>query len=263
VTTDRAVEDAAERILTAATTGMPCLPVRDLIGSDDLARAYAVQRAVVRSRLDGGAVVVGRKIGLTSKAVQQQLGVDQPDLGVLFADTAYADGDTVPFHKLMQPRVEAEVAFVLRNDLPDENIEREQAVDAVEYAVAALEIADSRIADWDITFGDTVADNASAGAFVLGRERVPLRSLVPKAVEMTMTVTGQPESTGTGAACLGDPLVALHWLAQRAARLGDPLRAGDVVLSGALGPMRPVLPGTTATTHITGLGTVTVHIGEE
>lgn len=257
------VAAAADRLTEAARSGVPCPPVRDLIGSDDLAAAYAVQGEVVRGRLAAGARVVGRKIGLTSPAVQQQLGVDQPDFGVLFDDMAYAGGDTIPLDAVLQPRVEAEVAFALVHDLADGTLEIDQVRAAVAYAVPALEVCGSRIAGWDISFGDTVADNASSGAFVLGPTRTPLDAVEPRDVEMTMSVDGQVVSTGSGSACLGDPLHALQWLARQARDLGDPLRAGQVVLSGALGPMRPVHPGARVTATITGLGTVTATFSEE
>jgi len=257
------VIEAANRLAAAAATCIACPPVRDLIGSDDVAAAYAVQSEVTRRRLTSGARVVGRKIGLTSPAVQAQLGVDQPDFGTLFEDMQYDDGDTVPFARLLQPRIEAEVAFVLTADLAEGELDLDQVAAAVDYAVAAMEVADSRVANWDISFGDTVADNASAGVYVLGTERKTLDEVATPDVAMTMTVSGQEVSTGTGAACLGDPLLALQWLARTARDLGDPLRAGQVILSGALGPMRPVVPGATATATITGLGSVTVHFTEE
>ena len=194
-------------------------------------------------RLAAGATVVGRKIGLTSPAVQQQLGVDQPDFGILFDDMAYPDGATLPVDAVLQPRVEAEVAFVLKADLADGPLDAAQVRAAVDYAVAALEVCGSRIAGWDISFGDTVADNASAGAYVLGTERKTLEEFVPRDVEMSMAIDGDEVSTGNGAACLGDPINALVWLARQARDLGEPLRAGQVVLSGALGPMRPIEPG--------------------
>ncbi|MFD1506236.1 2-keto-4-pentenoate hydratase [Georgenia yuyongxinii] len=236
--------------------------MRDLIGSSDLAAAYAVQDAIAAWRTAEGAVVVGRKIGLTSTAVQEQLGVDQPDLGILFEDTQYADGETVPSSRLMQPRAEAEIAFVLKEDLADGDLGLDQVAAAVDYAVAAIEVADSRVAGWDITFADTVADNASSGVYVLGNERKTLDEFTPRDVEMTMTVTGQEVSTGSGAACLGDPLVAVQWLALKARDFGQPLRAGQVILSGALGPMRAVAPGATATATIAALGSVTLHFTE-
>lgn len=263
MTGNEVVEAAAERLIRAAATRQTCPPVRDLIGADDLATAYAVQGVIAAKRLSEGAVVVGRKIGLTSKAVQEQLGVDQPDFGILFADIQYADGATVPYSRLMQPRAEAEIAFLLGKDLATGDLALSQVAAAVDYAVAAIEVADSRIAGWDITFADTVADNASSGVYVLGNERKSLDDFAPKDVEMTMTVTGQEDSTGTGTACLGDPLLALQWLAVKARELGSPLRAGQVILSGALGPMRAVTPGATATATITGLGSVTLHFTQE
>ncbi len=258
-----AVDAAADRLRAAAADARPCPPVRDLIGATDISAAYAVQQQVNQDRIDAGARVVGRKIGLTSTVVQQQLGVDQPDLGVLFEDMEYADGARVADPRLLQPKVEGEIAFVLGSDLADGELEIEQVAAAVAYAVAAIEVVDSRIAGWDITFGDTVADNASAGGYVLGAERRTLAEFTPRDAAMTMTVTGQDDSTGTGTDCLGDPLLALQWLARQARDLGDPLRAGQVVLSGALGPMRPATPGAEAVVTISGLGSVSLTFAEE
>ncbi|WP_370416596.1 2-keto-4-pentenoate hydratase [Streptomyces fradiae] len=249
---------AAARLRAAAATGTPAAPVRDLIGRDDVRAAYAVQRLLTAERIASGATVTGRKIGLTSAAVQQQLGVDQPDFGFLFDDMAHADGSVVPSDAVLQPRVEAEIAFVLGADLAEGPLDAAQVRAAVDHAVAAIEICGSRVADWDISFGDTVADNASAGAYVLGTRRVPLTAFDPVAAEMTLTIDGETVSTGNGAACLGDPVDAVVWLARQARDLGEPLRAGQVVLSGALGPMRPVTPGAAVRATVTGLGTVSV-----
>lgn len=261
-TTLDGVAVAATRLHDAATSQQPCPPVRDVIGRDDLQAAYAVQRRNADARIAAGATVVGRKIGLTSPAVQAQLGVDQPDFGILFADMAHPNGAEVPADAVMQPRVEAEVAFVLKADLADGDLDDEQVRAAVDYAVAALEVCGSRIAGWDISFGDTVADNASAGAYVIGTEKKTLEEVVPRDVEMSMTVDGEEVSTGNGAACLGDPINALVWLARQARDLGEPLRAGQVVLSGALGPMKPIEPGAQVQAHITGLGSVSMSLGE-
>jgi 2-keto-4-pentenoate hydratase len=257
-----ATERAAARLTEAALSRVPCPPVRDLIAQDEDA-AYAVQSAGIARRVASGARVVGRKIGLTSPAVQQQLGVDRPDFGVLLDEMAHANGTAVPIELFLQPRVEAEVAFVLSEDLAEGDLELDQIRAAVDHVVAALEICDSRILDWDITFGDTVADNASAGGFVLGTERRTLDEIEPRAVTMSMTATGEEDSAGTGAACLGDPLLALQWLARRARDLGEPLRAGQVILGGALGPMRRVNPGAAVTASITGLGTVSCTFTKE
>jgi 2-keto-4-pentenoate hydratase len=260
-----AVVEAADRLREAATSQQPCPPVRDLIGRDDLHAAYAVQRHNAGLRVAAGATIVGWKIGLTSPAVQRQLGVDQPDFGILFDDMACPDGAYLPVDAVLQPRVEAEVAFVLKTDLADGPLDAAEARAAVDYAAAALEVCGSRIAGWDISFADTVADNASAGAYVLGTEKRTLEEFSPRDVEMSMAVDGEEVSTGTGAACLGDPLNALVWLARQARDLGEPLRAGQVVLSGALGPMRPIEPGARVQASITGLGSVSLslaHTGE-
>ena len=250
------VAEAVERLQVAAARRVPCRPVRDLIGADDLELAYAVQQRIAGSRLAAGAQVVGRKIGLTSPAVQRQLGVDRPDFGVLFDDMDVSALDVVPSDRLLQPKAEAEVAFVLRDDLADGPLDAAQVRAAVGSAAAALEIVDSRIVGWDITFGDTVADNASSGLFVLGQERLSLEEFEPVTATMQMFLDDELVSEGDGAACLGDPLLALAWLARTAREVGDPLRAGEVVLSGALGPMVATPPGSRVRAEITGLGTV-------
>jgi 2-keto-4-pentenoate hydratase len=251
------VTDACTRLREAQESGDPCAPVRDLVGGDAEA-AYAVQHATIARRVAEGATVVGRKVGLTSPAVQAQLGVDQPDFGILLDDMAVPDGDTVAVAGLLQPRIEAEVAFVLGADLVDGDLSDEQVRAAVAAAVPALEIVDSRIAGWDITFADTVADNGSSALFVLGSTSRTLDEVEPVEVEMSMSRNGEVVSTGNGAACLGDPLHALAWLARTARDLGDPLRAGQVVLSGALGPMVAVEAGTRFVAEVSGLGSVSV-----
>ncbi|CAN5647460.1 fumarylacetoacetate hydrolase family protein [soil metagenome] len=220
--------------------------------------AYAVQRAGIARRLESGATVVGRQVGLTSPAVQAQLGVDQPDLGMLLDDMAVADGATVSAAGLLQPKIEAEVAFVLGTDLADGDLDGAQVRAAVARVVPALEIVDSRIAGWDITFADTVADNGSSALYVLGREALTLDDVEPVEVQMVLARNGEVVSTGSGAACLGDPLVALTWLARAARDFGEPLLAGQVILSGALGPMLAVTAGDTFEARIAGLGTVSV-----
>ncbi|MEU9742630.1 fumarylacetoacetate hydrolase family protein [Micromonospora chersina] len=250
------VAAAYRRLRTAARTGTPCPPVRHLIGPDDETLAYAVQRRLTEARIRDGGRPIGRKVGLTSAAVQRQLGVDRPDFGMLFDDMACPQAAPIRLDRLLQPRVEAEIAFVLADDLTDPRVTAATVRKWVAYAQAALEIVDSRIAGWDISFADTVADNGSSGLFVLGADQVPLDAVEPAAVQMTMTVNDVPASAGSGEACLGDPLEALAWLARTALSHGDPLRAGDVVLSGALGPMVPVTHATHVRAHLTGLGSV-------
>jgi 2-keto-4-pentenoate hydratase len=252
---DSVIAEAADRLATAASTGATCAPVRDLIGPDDIIAAYRIQQKFNRLRAHGTAAV-GRKIGATSEAVQVQLGVNQPDFGVLYADMQYSDGDVIPMDRLLQPRAEAEVAFVLGADLAEGPLDVAQCRAAVAYAVPAIEIVDSRITDWDISFADTVADNASSGLYVLGTQRHTLEEFEPADVIMGLKVDGELVSLGDGGACLGDPLKALAWLADRAREFGDPLAAGQVILSGSLGPISPIRPGSTVQTTIRPLGTV-------
>jgi 2-keto-4-pentenoate hydratase len=259
-----AISAAVERLATAQETRVPCAAVRDLIGTDDLAAAYAVQQGLVQQRLRRGATVVGRKIGATSEAVQNQLGVDQPDFGYLLDDMDVSADDPISMRTLVQPRVEAEVAFLLARDvdLDEDDITLESVRDCVEVALPALEIVDSRIENWDIGFTDTVADNASSGLYVVGRDGRKLDELEPRDVEMTLTVNGEVRSSGNGAACLGDPLEALRWLAVQCRRFDDPLRAGQVVLSGALGPFVPFAPGDRVEASISGFTPLTAHFEE-
>jgi 2-keto-4-pentenoate hydratase len=258
-----AISAAAQRLQAAQRSLTPSDPVRDLIGSDDIGAAYAVQQVVIEDRVARGASLVGRKIGLTSAAVQRQIGVSQPDFGVLLDDMRYGDGDELPADRLLQPRAEAEIAFVLGTDILDADVSLEILKQSVEYACPAIEVVDSRVRDWDIAITDTVADNASSGLFVLGDQRADLSEFEPRDVTMTMSVDGQELSSGSGEACLGDPLAALRWLAQTAIQFGSPLRAGDIVLSGALGPLVTVAAGQTITAHIKPLGTVTATFAKE
>ena len=256
---------AAQRLTDAARSRIPCAPIRELLGEADpdeqVRFGYAVQRILTDGALAAGRRIVGAKIGLTSAAVQQQLGVDRPDFGVLFEDMARREDERIDLADLMQPKIEAEVAFVLGADLDVDELSLDVVRGAVSHAVAALEIVGSRIANWDIRLVDTIADNASSGVFVLGAQRVPLDELDLPAAAMTMTVAGEVVSKGVGAACLGDPCAALLWLARTAREFGTPLRAGDVVLSGALGPMVPVSADTVYEAVIDGLGTVRAGFG--
>lgn len=249
-------EAAAERLLDAARRKQPCRPVRELLVDGGLDDGYEVQK-IVHARGSAGRRRVGRKIGLTSPAVQRQMGVDTPDFGVLFADMAYGDSQPIPFGDLLQPRVEAEVAFVLGEDLPDGAVTGPEVLRAIEFVLPAIEVVDSRIQDWDISIFDTVADNASSGLFVTGGAPRSLRDIDDlRASEMTLTVGGEVVSSGNGAACLGHPLNAVVWLANVVAARGEPLRAGEVLLSGSLGPLVTVEPDATYDAHISGLGSV-------
>ncbi|GAA3130356.1 2-keto-4-pentenoate hydratase [Streptosporangium carneum] len=253
--TDVLVE-AADQLLEAARSGKPCSPVRQALPVRTAETGYAVQEINTRRALHEGRRLVGRKIGLTSQAVQRQLGVDQPDFGMLFADMAYPDGLPIPTERFLQPRAEAEIALVLKADLVGGPFTVADVIRAVDFALPAIEIVDSRIAGWDITLVDTIADNASSGAFVLGNTPVDLRGLDLRLAGMTMTRGGQEASTGLGASCLGHPLNAAVWLANALGAKDFPLLAGDVVLTGALGPVVPVEAGDVFEAHFEGVGSV-------
>ena len=249
----------ADLLRTAEEQRVPCAPLRERIlaaagEGDPVACAYAVQQHNARRRIDAGARVVGRKIGLTSDAVQKQLGVDSPDFGILFADMAFGDGEEIPLARTLQPKVEAEITLVLERDLTHERNTFADLVSATAYALPAIEVVGSRIENWNIRLLDTVADNASSGAFVLGSRPVRLERLDLAGCAMTMERRGETVSSGSGAACLANPLNAAVWLADMMVRVGTPLRAGDVLLTGALGPMVAVAPGDRFTARIDGLG---------
>lgn len=237
----------------------PVPPVREAIGAldgDPIENAYRVQQINTKRQVEAGARVVGRKIGLTSRAVQVQLGVAQPDFGMLFDHMAYSDGEDIPFALTQQPKVEAEIVLVLERDLLNERHTVADILRATAYALPAIEVVGSRIENWDIRLADTVADNASSGLFVLGSRPVTLDAFDIVGCGMVMELGGDQVSVGAGAACLGNPLNAAIWLANTMVRVGAPLRAGDIIMTGALGPMVAVRPGDVFAAHIQGLGAV-------
>jgi 2-keto-4-pentenoate hydratase len=255
--TDVALQAAALALRAARADRRPIAPISASHGIAGLEAAYAVAEINTLARLlEPGRRIVGKKVGLTSKAVQQQLGVDQPDFGVLFDDMEILDGDDAAMARLIQPKVEAEVAFVMGRDLAGELPTWGEFLNAVACALPAIEIVDSAIADWKISLVDTVADNASCGLYVLGNQPVSPGALDLAAIGMQMRVNGRTVSVGTGAACLGHPLRAAYWLARTMARRGQSLRAGEVILSGALGPMVPVQAGDLVQVELGALGRV-------
>lgn len=249
-------EDIANRIDASYRSGAPCPPIRDMLPAGDTVAAYAVQEINTRRWLKQGRRLVGRKIGLTSVAVQKQLGVDQPDFGMLFADMAVCDGEPVPPGRVLQAKAEAEIAFVLERDLDIEQPTVADLIRAIAYALPAIEIVGSRIANWDIRLVDTIADNASSGMFVLGNTPHRLDGLDLRESAMTMERAGVEVSRGSGADCLGHPLNATLWLARKMVEVGRPLAAGDIIMSGALGPMVNANPGDVFEARIAGLGSV-------
>ncbi|MBI1292471.1 2-keto-4-pentenoate hydratase [bacterium] len=235
--------EAVAHELRAAYSNGSIPPLRSVFGPTDEEAAYAVQECNTAFWQGEGRRIVGRKIGLTSQAVQKQLGVTQPDYGVLFDDMLVANHGGLSADRLLQPKAEAEIALVLAEDLDDPDADEMRVLSSTRHAVAALEIVDSRIADWKITFADTVADNASSAAFVLGDIEIDPRTLRLADCRVELRKNGADPVKGVGSACMGDPLRAAAWLASMLARRGAPLRAGDIVLTGALAPMIALQPG--------------------
>jgi 2-keto-4-pentenoate hydratase len=252
----------AER-LRSAYGGGPVPPLRDGLHPTDASGAYAVQAINTSHWRAAGRSVTGWKVGLTARAVQIQLGVDQPDFGVLFDDMAIIDGGVLDPSSVLQPKAEAEIALVLGRDLVGDDLDIDDIAQATDHAVAAIEIVDSRIADWKITFADTVADNGSAAFYVLGGERRRLEGLDLYTCGMALEVNGVLASLGAGAACLGHPLNAAAWLARTLRDRGERLRAGDVILTGALGPMVTLNRGDRVEAKIGGIGSAAFRFGSE
>lgn len=249
----REVDIAAEVLRNASEFKIACSPIREIIGDSDLNQAYQVQQINIARRIENGAKVVGKKIGLTSFAVQKQLGVDQPDYGILLDNMEIPHEGNIAFEELMQPKAEAEIAFVLKESLTG-NITMDQLKQAIDYAVISIEVVGSRVENWNIRITDTIADNASASHFVLGNKKVSLNDIDLVNCKMTMSKNGEIASEGVGSACMDNPLNAALWLAQVMSDNNTPLLKGEVLLSGALGPMVNLSKGDVVEAEIESLG---------
>ena len=256
---ETSIQRAAQSLFEAAILKKACDPVREFIGSSDVDAAYQVQKINIDKRLQAGERITGKKIGLTSFAVQKQLGVDQPDYGILFKSMEVDSTGVLAFDSLMQPKAEAEIAFVMGKDL-DQEATMEDLIHAIDYAVAAIEIVGSRVADWNIRITDTIADNASASHYILGNVHKSIEEIDLEHCKMRMSRNGKIASEGSGTACMGNPLNAALWLANMMVKQGNPLRKGEILLSGALGPMVPMEKGDTFEASIEGLGSVQLTI---
>lgn len=254
---------ALDLLTNAIKKNKPCTPVRHILGEDNIQGAYDVQAALNKHRVNNGAKVIGAKIGLTSKAVQQQLGVDQPDYGVLFNDMKVENGGTIEWADLMQPKAEAEVAFEIQQDLTGHPISRVKLIGSIKAAFVSIEIVGSRIKDWDIQITDTIADNASSSHFVIGDRPAMLTEVDLQRARMEMRKNGEVVSKGITADCLDSPINALLWLANKMDELGSPIKKGDIILSGALGPMVDLKPGDKLEATIDGLGSCSFRVGKK
>jgi 2-oxopent-4-enoate/cis-2-oxohex-4-enoate hydratase len=258
------IESKASALFDALRLRSAIAPLTDEYPDMSIEDAYAIQLAFIEHRLEAdGSRIVGRKIGATSKPVQNMLGVHQPDFGHLLSSMMFADGDTLPTERFISPRAEGEIAFVLGRDLAGPGITVADVLHATDYVVACFEIVDSRIRDWKIRIQDTVADNASAGAFVLGSARIDPRTVDLALTGMTIEKNGEIVGTGAGAAALGHPLNAVAWLANTLGQFGIVMKAGETILSGALSALVPVTAGDHLRVRLGGIGSVDVTFGRE
>lgn len=248
----------AESLREAERTRVPVGPLTAEVPDLSVEDAYRIQQVNVHARKAAGGLVRGRKVGLTSVAMQQQLGVDEPDFGAIFAEMIVEEGDGVPVSELIQPRIEAEIAFVMAEELKGPGVSAADALGAVAGALPALEIIDSRVAEWKIKLPDTIADNASSARVVCGGRLTQLDEIEDlRLVGMALSRNGEIAATGAGAAVLGNPIRCVAWLANKLGEFGVPLRAGDLVLAGALHAALLVTAGDTVTAQFSELGSVT------
>lgn len=254
------IQQLGDELFDALRARRPIAPLTEREASIEIDDAYHISLRMLRRREAEGEKVVGKKIGVTSRAVQDMLGVHQPDFGFL-TDVMYVEaGSSVSLakHKLIQPRAEGEIAFMLKKDLHGPGITEDDVLDATEYVSPCFEIVDSRIIDWKIKIQDTVADNASCGVYVVGADRIDPRSLDLAAVEMNITKNGEPIASGLGSAVQGHPATAVAWLANTLGRFDIPLLAGEVILSGSLAPLLPVTPGDEFHMTLDGIGSTSI-----
>lgn len=253
------IQDFAAQLAQAEATKVGIDPL--VVSDPDLTvdEAYYIQLENIKKKLEAGQKIVGKKIGLTSVAVQKMLGVDEPDYGHLLDTMVVENGGTIDTKDMLQPKVEGEIAFILKQDLKGPNVTAVDVIQATDYVVPALEIVDSRIQDWKISLRDTVSDNASSGLYVLGGKPTKLEDIDLELVGMALYQNGEVANTGVGAAALGNPVTCVAWLANRLADYDITLKAGEVILSGALSGMVVANPGDNFTARFAHLGQVSVN----
>lgn len=255
---DSLLQEISVELYNALRKAEAVAPLTERFPALTIEDAYGIQQRLMALRLDAGERVVGKKIGVTSQAVMNLLGVGQPDFGILTDAMVVNSGEAIATSSLIQPKAEGELAFVLKHDLKGPGITVADVLRATEGVMVCFEIVDSRIQDWKIKIQDTVADNASCGVFVLSDRLVPLQDVDLLHCGMVLEKNGEIVATGAGAATMGSPAVAVAWLANTLGRLGLPLKAGEVILSGSLGPMIPVKAGDNLRVSIGGVGSCSV-----
>jgi 2-keto-4-pentenoate hydratase len=263
IVTDEQAKAFADDLYDARRDRVPIDPFTESMPDLGMLDGYAIQEHLVARLVADGEVICGYKLGLTSAAMQQLLGVDRPDFGPVFASTVYRDGVEIPVDRFIAPRIEAEIGVILAEDLRGPHCTPADARSATRGLVASLEIVDSRIKDWRIKLADTVADLASNGAIALSSDVIPIEGFDPKLLGMVFTRNGEVIATGAGAAALGDPLAAVAWLANTLAPMGVVLPAGSVIMTGALHAMVPVEPGDVFRADFDRLGPITIRMAKE
>ncbi len=256
--TDEQIHHCGDALYAAWQTRQPIAPLREQVPEITIADAYRIQERFVARRVAAGETIIGKKIGATSKPVQEFLGVYQPDFGMLLSGMVYEEGDTIPLDTLIQPKAEAELAFVLKADLKGPGITAMDVIRATDYVLPCFEIVDSRISAWNIKIQDTVADNASCGVYVLGKTKGDPRQLDITLAGMVLEKNGELFSTGCGAAVQGSPANAVAWLANTLGELGIPFKAGEIILSGSQSALVPVVDGDELVCTVGGLGSCRV-----
>ncbi|WP_419888286.1 2-keto-4-pentenoate hydratase [Neobacillus niacini] len=253
------IEKFAAQLIEAEQTRVGIDPLTTSDPEISIDEAYYIQLQNIKKKLVEGQKIVGKKIGLTSVAVQKMLGVDEPDYGHLLDSMVVENGGTIDIKTMLQPKIEGEIAFILKKDLKGPNVTVLDVIQATDYVVPALEIVDSRVQDWKIKLQDTVADNASSGLVVLGGKPTKIEDIDLELIGMVLMQNGEVANTGVGAAALGNPATCVAWLANRLADYGIPLKAGEVILSGALSSMVVAKPGDNFTARFAHLGQVSVN----
>lgn len=260
---EQTIKMHGDALYDALIAGQTLPNLRDRVEGITIVDAYKIQAQMIARRVDAGEAIIGKKIGVTSRAVQNMLGVFEPDFGMLMTNMHLPNGAEVSAGTLIQPKAEGEIAFVLKKDLVGPGITAIDVLAATDYVSACFEIVDSRINNWDIKIQDTVADNASCGVYVIGDEKVDPRDVDLALAGMVLRRNGEVMVTGAGAAVQGSPLNAVAWLANTLGKLGTPLLAGETILSGALGPMFDIAAGDRLDLKIGGIGTCSISFAAE
>ncbi|MEJ2393564.1 MAG: 2-oxopent-4-enoate hydratase [Candidatus Thiodiazotropha sp.] len=256
---EQRINELGDELFDALTNRKMIEPLTEREPEITIEDAYHISLRMVNRRVEAGENIIGKKIGVTSKAVQNMLNVHQPDFGYLTDRMVYGTGDEMPVSELLiQPRAEGEIAFILKRDLFGPGVTNADVLRATEAVIPCFEIVDSRIRDWKIKIQDTVADNASCGLFVLGDNAVDPRKVDLATAGMVVEKNGELLSTGAGAAALGSPVNCVAWLANTLGRFGIPLKAGEVILSGSLVPLEPIQAGDSMRVDIGGIGGASV-----